>query len=162
MAIATSVRDFMAEHGLMYDVLNHPHTQTSMETAQRAHVPGSCLAKAVVLEDDKGYLMAVLPSTQHVQLGKLGRELNSRLRLASEEELARLMPDCEPGAIPPLGALYGMRMIIDDSLAEHPEIYFEAGDHERVIQMSRGQFMEMMRMEAASHMRFGESHWRHH
>ncbi len=162
MAIASRVQEFMAEHGLRYDVLSHPHSHSSMETAQLAHVPGACLAKSVILEDDQGYLMAVLPSTRHVQLGRLSRELNCQLRLATEDELARLFADCEPGAIPPMGAVYGMRVVMDESLAEHPEIYFEAGDHERVIQMSREDFLTMMDMEQASHVRFGEHTWRHH
>lgn len=162
MAIASTIRDYMDGHGLRYDVLSHPHSHNSMETAQNAHVPGACLAKSVILEDDQGFLMAVLPATQHVQLGRLSKVLNCRLRLATENELARLFTDCEPGAIPPIGAAYGMRMVMDDSLADHPEIYFEAGDHERVIQMSRENFMAMMEMEKASHVRFGEHNWRHH
>jgi Ala-tRNA(Pro) deacylase len=162
MAIATRVRDFMQQHGLRYDVLSHPHSYSSMDTAQQAHVPGASLAKAVVLEDDVGYLMAVLPSTRHVQLGRLSRELNCQLRLATEEELAPIFNDCELGAIPPIGAEYGMRMVMDESLAEQPEIYFEAGDHERVIQMSREDFLTMMDMEQAAPVRFGDYLWRHH
>ncbi|MBC9072102.1 YbaK/EbsC family protein [Thauera sp. CAU 1555] len=162
MAIATRVRDFMAEHGLRYDVLSHPHSHCSSQTAQYAHVPGDSLAKCVVLEDDHGYLMAVLPSTRHVQLGMLGKALSGRVRLVGEDELGRLFADCEPGAIPPMGAAYGMRMVVDDSLAQQAEIYFEAGDHERVIQMSREDFMAMMEMERASTVHFGEHTWRHH
>lgn len=162
MAIASTVRDYMDQHGLQYEVLSHPHSHNSMETAQLAHVPGACLAKSVVLEDDKGFLMAVLPSTHHVQLGWLGKELHSPLRLASEDEVGRLFGDCEPGAVPPLGTAYGMRMVLDDRLADHTEIYFEAGDHERLIQMSRETFMTMMDMEQASHVRFGEHNWRQH
>lgn len=160
MAIASKVQDYMTQHSLRYDVLTHPHSHNSMETAQLAHIPGKCLAKTVVLEDDNGFLMAVLPSTHHVQLGKLSRTLNCRLRLATERELAKLFDDCELGAIPPLGPAYGMRMVVDDSLSDYPEIYFEAGDHEKLIQMSREDFMAMM--EDADHTRFGEHHWRHH
>lgn len=162
MAIASRVRDYLDGHALQYDVLNHPHSHNSMETAQFAHIPGGCLAKSVVLEDDDGFLMAVLPSTHHVQLGRLSKALDRRLRLATENELGTLFSDCEPGAVPPLGATYGMRMVMDDSLAESPEIYFEAGDHERVIQVSRETFMVMMEMENANCVRFGEHNWRHH
>ncbi|THF62629.1 aminoacyl-tRNA deacylase [Pseudothauera rhizosphaerae] len=162
MAIASPVQEFMAEHGLRYDVLSHPHSHSSSETAQMAHVPGSCLAKCVVLEDDRGYLMAVLPATRHVQIGMLSKALSAQVRLAGEEELGRLFADCEPGAIPPMGAIYGMRMVMDDSLIEQPEIYFEAGDHERVIQMSRDDFLAMMDMENARHVHFGERTWYRH
>lgn len=161
MAIASKVQDYMNQRGLRYDVLTHPHSHNSMETAQLAHIPGKCLAKTVVLEDeDNGFLMAVLPSTHHVQLGRLSKTLNCKLRLATEDEIARLFEDCELGAIPPVGAAYGMRMIVDDSLADYPEIYFEGGDHEQLIQMSRDDFMAMM--ERADHMHFGEHQWRHH
>lgn len=160
MAIASRVHDYMTRHGLRYDVLDHPPSHCSMETAQLAHVPGDSLAKTVVLEDDYGYLMAVLPSTQHVRLGWLGKELNCRLRLASEAEIARMFTDCEPGAVPPLGVAYGLRTVVDDSLASKPEIYFEAGDHERLIQMSGADFMAMM--AHASHARFGEPRWHGH
>lgn len=159
MAIASKVQEYMSEHGLRYDVLTHPHSHSSMETAQLARVPGNCLAKSVVLEDDDGYLMAVLPSTHHVHLDWLGKEMNRQLRFVSEDEISTLFDDCEPGAIPPLGAAYGMRMVMDDSLADQDEIYFEAGDHEKLIQMSRADFMAMM--ENAQHAHFSEHHWRH-
>jgi Ala-tRNA(Pro) deacylase len=160
MAIASKVHDYIAQYSLRYDVLTHPHSHNSMETAQLAHIPGKCLAKSVVLESDSGFLMAVLPSTHHVQLGKLGKTLNCRLRLATEDELAKLFDDCELGAIPPLGAAYGMRMVVDDSLTDAPEIYFEAGDHENLIQMGREDFIAMMKH--ADHMRFGAHHRHHH
>ncbi|NMG53384.1 aminoacyl-tRNA deacylase [Aromatoleum aromaticum] len=159
MAIASKLQEYMSEHGLRYDVLTHPHSHNSMETAQLARVPGNCLAKSVVLEDDDGFLMAVLPSTQHVQLGWLSKAMQSNLRLASEDELSALFADCEPGAVPPAGIAYGMRMVVDDTLAEQPEIYFEGGDHEKLIQMSCEDFMRMM--EEAKHIRFGEHYWRH-
>lgn len=160
MAIAMKLQDYLTQHGLRYDVLHHPHSHNSMETAQLAHVPGKNLAKSVVLEDEDGFLMAVLPSTHHIRLGMLGKALKRRLRLATEDELASLFEDCELGAVPPVGAAYGMRTVIDDSLTDHPEIYFEAGDHESLIQTSREDFLAMM--EGASHMRFGEHHWHHH
>jgi Ala-tRNA(Pro) deacylase len=123
-----------------------------METAELAHVPGDRLAKSVVLEDEDGYVMAVLPSTHHVRLGKLGRELNRSLRLATEKQLTTLFADCETGAVPPVGLAYGMATIVDDSLAEQPEIYFEAGDHEQLIRLDRNAFMALM--EHAAHARF--------
>ena len=152
MSIAHRLKDYIAQHHLRYDVLTHPHSHNSMETAQLAHVPGRSLAKTVILGDDEGYLMAVLPSTHHVQIGKLGKVMNRPLRLATEYEIGQLFDDCETGAIPPVGEAYGMKVVMDDSLADEPEIYFEAGDHERLIQMSREDFMTMMR--SAIHTRF--------
>lgn len=159
MAIASTVQQYMTKHGLRYDVLAHPHSHNSMETAQLAHVPGNCLAKSVILSADDGFVMAVLPSNRHVELGRLGRQLNRSLRLATEDEVASIFPDCEPGAIPPIGTAYGLRTVMDDSLADQDEVYFEAGDHESLIQMSRKDFLAMM--EDASHGRFGEHMWHH-
>ncbi len=144
MAIASTVSGYLAEHDVAYDVLTHPHTATSGETAEASHVPGTCLAKSVILEDDLGYLMAVLPSNRQVNLGELHRQLNRNLGLATESELGRLFRDCEPGALPAMGPAYGMETIVDDLLAEQPEIYFEAGDHEQLIHVSAEVFEVLM------------------
>jgi len=154
MASAARLQDYMAQHGIRYELVVHPHSQSSMETAELAHVPGARLAKSVVLEDDDGYVMAVLPSTHHVKLGKLSRELNRTLRLATEDELAPLFADCEKGAIPPVGLAYGMTTIVDDSLAEQPEIYFEAGDHQTLFRVRRDAFITLM--EHVGRARFAE------
>ena len=152
MAIAHLVENYMVQHGVTYDVVTHAHSRSSMETAQLAHVPGDRLAKSVVLEDDEGFVMAVLPSTCHIRLGRLSKELNRKLRLATENELPTLFGDCELGAIPPVGLAYGMTTVIDDSLADQPEIFFEAGDHEKLIRMKREEFMVLM--DHAGHARF--------
>ena len=140
MAIASTVSNYLAEHDVPYDVLTHPHTVTSGESAEAAHVPGNRLAKSVVLEDEQGYLMVVLPASRHVDLGELHRQLNRNLGLATESELGTLFSDCEIGALPAIGPAYGMETIIDDTIAEQPDIYFEAGDHEQLIHVSAEAF----------------------
>jgi Ala-tRNA(Pro) deacylase len=96
--------------------------------------------------------MAVLPSTCHVQLGDLSARLHRSLRLASEKDLPSVLGDCELGAVPPVGAAYGILTVVDESLTEQPEIYFEAGDHERLIRMQRKDFVALM--ERAERARF--------
>jgi Ala-tRNA(Pro) deacylase len=152
MAIAHTVESYIAQRGIPYDVISHAHSHNSAETAQLAHVPGDRLAKSVILEDDQGFVMAVLPSTCHIRLGRLSREMNRRLRLATENELPKLFTDCELGAIPPVGLAYGVSTVIDDGISEQPEIYFEAGDHERLIRMKREDFRTLM--DHAGHARF--------
>jgi len=152
MAIAQTVESYIAQRGVRYDVISHAHSHNSAETAELAHVPGDRLAKSVVLEDDDGFVMAVLPSTCHIRLGKLSREMNRRLRLATETELPDIFTDCEPGAIPPVGLAYGVPTVVDDGIALQPEIYFEAGDHEQLIRMSREDFRTLM--DHAGHARF--------
>lgn len=144
MTIARRVASYLAEQDADFEVIRHPHSSTSMETAQLAHVPGACIAKSVVLEDDRGYLLAVLPASCRVDLGELHRQTNRNLGLATEYELGALFEDCEPGAVPPFGGVYEMDTIIDDSLAEQSDIYFEAGDHEQLIHVSAETFETLM------------------
>ena len=144
MTIASKVVDYMAQRGIKYDVVTHEHSRNSIETALLAHIPGDRLAKSVVLEDDDGFVMAVLPSTCHIKLGRLSRQLDRKLRLASEGDLSSLFADCELGAIPAVGAAYGMRTIVDNSLGKQPDIYFEAGDHEELIHMRQEEFTFLM------------------
>ena len=144
MSIAMTVSDYLAEHDVAYDVLTHPHTATSGETAEASHVPGTRLAKSVILGDDMGYLMVVLPSNRQVDLGELHRQLNRNLGLVTESELGRLFTDCETGALPAMGPAYGLETVVDDLLAEQPDIYFEAGDHEQLIHVSAEVFEVLM------------------
>jgi Ala-tRNA(Pro) deacylase len=111
MAIATSVQDCLVREGVHYDMIAHERTRDSNHTAQAAHIPGGRLAKCVMLEDDKGYLMAVIPASHKVDLGAVHRQLNRALGLATDRELVELFKDCEPGALPPLGLAYGIDSI---------------------------------------------------
>lgn len=154
MAIAHTLEDYMISKGIDYEVVPHPRTLSSIETAEAAHIPGDALAKAVLLEDDDGYLMAVVPATHHIKLGRLSEQLNRKLRLTVESELTPLFKDCQTGAVPPLGMAYGMPTIVDDSLIEQPDIYFEAGDHEELIHLSGGRFQSLL--AGARHGRFSQ------
>jgi Ala-tRNA(Pro) deacylase len=144
MAIATTLKDFLTEHHVDYNVVPHSRTLTSMETAAEAHVPGDRLIKCVVIEDDQGYLMVALPSTHRLELGQLHRQLQRNLGLATEDELAGLFKDCELGAIPPIGPAYGIETVVDDSLLQEDDVYFEAGDHEDLIHVSGKQFQDLV------------------
>ncbi len=144
MPIARSVELFLKEHAVDYELVHHPHSVTSMRTARLAHVPGVQLAKSVLLEDEAGYLMAVIPSTHRIDLGKLHHQRQRQIGLAVEREVAELFPDCDPGAIPAIGAAYLVETIIDDTLLAQPDVYFEAGDHEELVHMSGADFGAMM------------------
>lgn len=140
MSIANRVSKYLAEQDADFDIVSHPHTSTSMETAQVAHVSGNRLAKSVVLGDERGYLLAVLPASCRVDLGELHRQTNRSLGLVTEYELGALFEDCEPGAVPPFGNVYEMDTIVDESLVEQSDIYFEAGDHECLVHVSAETF----------------------
>lgn len=144
MSIATSVESYLSREGILYDTLHHAPTKDSMHSAQAAHIPGDRLAKCVLLEDDNGFLMAVVPATHKVDLGALHRALNRNLGLATDRALIELFRDCEPGAVPPLGPAYGIDTIMDERLADSPDIYFEGGDHQALIHLQGPEFLKLM------------------
>ncbi len=144
MAVPASVRNYLDREGVVYDTIMHSHTADSSHSAQAAHVPGDRLAKCVVLEDDNGYLMAVIPASHRLDLRAIRRELSRELGLATEREILELFRDCEPGAVPPLGPAYGIDMVLDQSLVDMRDAYFEAGDHESLIHVSGRDFLKLM------------------
>jgi Ala-tRNA(Pro) deacylase len=144
MTIAASVQDCLVREGVHYDMIAHERTRDSNHSAQAAHIPGDRLAKCVMLEDDEGYLMAVVPATHKVDLGAVHRQLDRELGLATDRELVELFKDCEPGAWPPLGPAYGIDTILDQSLVDATDIYFEAGDHRALVHLSGGDFLKLM------------------
>jgi Ala-tRNA(Pro) deacylase len=144
MAIAHSIETFLKQHAIDYELISHPRSVSSAHTAQAAHVPGDQLAKSVLLEDEVGYLMAVIPSTHRIDLGKLHHRLRRRVGLAIEREVAELFADCDPGAIPAIGPAYRVATIIDDALLDEPDVYFEAGDHEALVHVSGQAFGSIM------------------
>jgi Ala-tRNA(Pro) deacylase len=154
MSIARTVRNYLEQRQVRYDVVPHTRTLCSMETAAAAHVPGDNLAKSIILKDETGYVMAVVPSTHRLELGQLHRALHRPVGLATEAEIAELFRDCDYGAVPALGPAYGMMTLMDDSLVERPEIYFEAGDHEELIRVNGDQFANLM--AGAHHGRFSQ------
>jgi Ala-tRNA(Pro) deacylase len=144
VAIPARVQQFLESRGARYDVVSHPRSVNSIDTAARADIHGDLLVKTVVLEDDAGMLLAILPSTRSVHIGHLAKALDLPLRLADERDLAGVFPDCSAGAIPPLGAAYGLRTILDDTVEAQEEVYFEAGDHEHLIHMTGAQFASLV------------------
>ena len=155
MTIASTVQRYLAGQGIEYAILSHPITGSSSETAQSAHISATCIAKTVVLRDGvagDGYLLAVVPASHHLDLELVRGTLGRSVALASEQEIGRLFPDCDLGAIPPLGPAYGLDVVLDDSLAGLDEVCFEGGDHRTLVRVGGEQFREMM--SGARHGRF--------
>ena len=144
MTIAASVYDYLRHEGVRFDVLVHSNTHDSAHSAQTAHVPGDQLAKCVLLEDENGYLMAVLPASHKLDVQAVRDELNRPFELATEREIIALFSDCEPGAIPPLAPAYGIEAVVDQSLGDIPDVYFEAGDHVSLVHVSGRDFLKLM------------------
>ncbi|MCW3474340.1 aminoacyl-tRNA deacylase [Limobrevibacterium gyesilva] len=140
MTIANRLRQYLDNQGVAYDVVAHPRTLTTSGSAHSAHVAGSKVAKPVVVHHELGYVLAVVPSTHRVELGTLQSLLDRRLGLATEAEVTGLFNDCEIGAIPPVGAAYGVPVVVDESLSDAPDVYFEAGDHATLVHVSGAAF----------------------
>ncbi len=145
MAIAISVQQYLSDNGVKYDSIEHRRTSCSSESARASFIKGDNLAKGVVLRNQKGYLLAVLPSSQVTDLNKVGDLIHQPVALALEEEINALFPDCEDGAIPPIGAAYGMQTIVDERLDGIDDVYFEAGDHRTLVHLTGAQFIKLMR-----------------
>ncbi len=99
----------------------------------------------MVLIDDAGYVMAVIPSNRHLRVETLAKRMRRNLALAAENRIMTVFKDCATGAIPPLGPAYGMKTILDDSLVGLPEIYFEGGDHEDLVRVDGEQFVRLLK-----------------
>lgn len=144
MPIARRLRWYLDQCGVPYEVLPHPHSDSSAQTARQARIPADRLAKPVLLEDERGYVVAVVPASRRIDLRSLGHQLHRELELASESEIADLFPDCERGALPPIAAAYRLPVVFDDALASLPEVYFEAGDHEDVVHVRGEDFVALL------------------
>jgi Ala-tRNA(Pro) deacylase len=144
MAIATSVAEYLEHEGVHYDTIIHSSTHDSAHSAQAAHVAGDQVAKCVLLEDENGSLMAVLPASHRLDLQAVRAELNRPVELATEREIIELFRDCQPGAVPPLAPAYGIEAVVDQSLADIPDVYFEAGDHASLIHVSGRDFLKLL------------------
>ena len=145
MSMASTVQRYLEAQHVPYELVNHPPTDSSLRTASKAGIPAHRLAKAVMLEDEDGMLMAVLPADRRVQLGELRRHLGHPVGLATEYAMAKRFPDCKLGAVPPVGPAYGLRTIVEDELDAEPEVYLEAGDHEALMRLQHDDFARLMR-----------------
>jgi Ala-tRNA(Pro) deacylase len=143
MAIAATLQRYLDDHGVTYNVVPHVPTMSSVATAKTCHVSGDRLAKGILLRDPDGYWLAVLPASRQVRLSDLRATLGERIGLASEAEIAEVFQDCVRGAIPPVGACYGLDVIVDTSIDQQPELYLEGGDHTTLVHMSQAEFARL-------------------
>ncbi|SCW36650.1 Ala-tRNA(Pro) deacylase [Rhizobium mongolense subsp. loessense] len=145
MTIAGKLQDYIAGEGIAYDTVAHHRTATTSQSAQAAHIPGSRLAKSVVVHHETGYVLAVVPSTHRIELSTLQDLMNRRLGLASEEEVSSLFSDCDIGAVPPIGPAYDVPVILDESLGDASDVYFEGGDHKTLVHVTGPNFRSLMK-----------------
>jgi Ala-tRNA(Pro) deacylase len=145
MGIALTLRQYLEDQHIDYDVMVHERTGCSTRTAEASHVPGDRLAKAVVLTREGGYVLAVVPASCRVHLDAIRQMLHCPVGMATEEEIATLFPDCDVGAVPPVGAPYALEAIVDDSFDRQSDVYLEGGDHRSLVHVRGAQFRELMK-----------------
>lgn len=133
MTIAKTVVGCLERHRVPYEIISHPRSMTSSDTAKAASVSPCQIAKPVILGDEQGYMMAVVPGDAQVDVAEISRRLGRRLRLVDEGTLAHLFTDCELGAIPPLGPAYGVDTLVDDRVLGEAHVCFVAGDHDELV-----------------------------
>ncbi len=144
MSMSPRIREYLDARQIPYQVIHHTYAETARECADAAHIPLSRLAKAVVLKDDEGFLMAVVPSDKNVDLNAINMRTNRLLTTATQQDVNLLFRDCTRGAVPAIGQAYNMRVVWDDHILDEPDCYLEAGDHEELIYMSRQDFRTLM------------------
>jgi Ala-tRNA(Pro) deacylase len=150
MSISTRLRGLLEENKIPYSLITHETAYTAQGAAATMQVSGKELAKTVVLWADKEMILAVLPAPNHVKLNKLAAEVGKPLRLATEQEFSNRFPDCEPGAMPPIGLLYNLPVYVDESLAADETIVFNAGTHHDAVRMRYEDFVRLAKPKICS------------
>ncbi len=136
MNIATRLKQYLDSAGISYECIQHPRTATTLAAARKANVPADDVAKCVLLGDDQGYLLAILPASHRLDLDEIERQFDRRLALVNEEELGNVFADCALGAVPAMGKAYGIPTLLDHRLLDLIHLYFEAGSHEGLVHLS--------------------------
>jgi len=133
----TKLREFLDSHNVKYLVISHSVAYTAQGIAALVHLSGKKLAKTVMVRIDGKLAMAVVPASFHVDLDLLRTAAGAQtVEIATEKEFKDAFPDCETGAMPPFGNLYGMAVYADASLSENEEITFNAGTHRELVRMA--------------------------
>src|SRR6202451_1270891 len=142
------LRQFLDNYSIRYVVISHSVAYTAGGIAALTHIPGKEVAKTVIVKIDDALAMAVVSASQHVDLELLKAATKAKLvQLAAEDEFKNRFPDCETGAMPPFGNLYGMPVYVDETLAEDREIAFNAGSHYELIKMKNADFERLVKPE---------------
>ena len=142
---ATRVKEFLDTNRISYSTIVHPTAYTAQGTAAYAHVPGNELAKTVMVRIDSQLAMAVLPAAAQLDLSAFKKLTRAKfVGLASEPEFELKFPDCDLGAMPPFGNLYGVPVYLEEKLATDEEIAFNAGSHTELVRMKYTDFERLV------------------
>jgi Ala-tRNA(Pro) deacylase len=147
---ASRLKQFLEAEKVKYVTIRHSPAYTAQEIAESANIRGKELAKTVMVKLDGTMAMAILPASEKVNLKLLKEAAGAgTAELAYEEEFRDRFPECEPGAMPPFGNLYGMKVFASESLAEDKEIAFNAGSHTELIRLAYKDFERLVQPKVA-------------
>jgi len=136
----------LEQRGIHFERTIHPPTYTAQTLAAEEHESGYRVAKPVVVKGEGGFVMCVVPACARVELEAVGRLLRDKtVRLATETEMAEMFPECDLGAEPPVGELFGLPTLMDDSLQDEDFLLLQAGTHTEAIKMRREDYQEIAR-----------------
>ena len=145
MPILAKLKEVLDTRKISYEIYNHSLAFTAKEIAATQHVPGRALAKVVILKVDGIFAMAVLPANRLVSLDRVRAGLGAEeVALASEAEFASLFPNCEIGAMPPFGPLFGLPVYVDPELEKDEAIFFNAGNHQQTVRLRYRDFEDLV------------------
>ena len=148
---ARKLKEFLDKEKVKYVNIMHSTAYTAQEVAASAHVTGREFAKTVIVELDGQMAMAVLPANRKIVLQDLREVTGSdQVKFASEEQFRQRFPECETGAMPPFGNLYGMEVYVSESLTQNEEIAFNAGSHTEIIRMKFTDFERLVQPKVVS------------
>lgn len=150
MACKDRLEAYLRENQVAFEAQHHPTAFTAQAVAQSEHIPGRFLAKVVMVVADGELAMLVLPATNRVDVSHVAVLLDVQsVRLADEAEFADTFSDCEVGAMPPFGNLYGVPVYVDKALSEDDIIFFQAGTHTDTMSMKYADFARLVKPTVA-------------
>ena len=150
MAMVKRLQQFLDANGVKYEVTPHQVAYTSQEIAAASHVSGKAMAKVVMVKRGEALVMTVLPAACKVGTDRLEKIFGAaRPTIAREHEFAGLFPDCDTGAMPPFGNLYGVEVYVDEEVAKNPKIVFQAGNHQELVTMGYADFARLVQPKVA-------------
>ncbi len=138
------LKRFLDENGVKYTCIQHSRACTAQEIAELAHIPGKELAKTVMILLGSQVGMAVIPASHLVDFRSLSHVAGVPVDLADEGDFVELFPNCDVGAMPPFGNLYGLPVYVSETLAEDDRIAFSAGSHSEIIQLQYADFQRLV------------------
>lgn len=144
------IEEYLTKQGIAFEKHEHPPAYTAQEVAAEEHVSGNLMAKSVVVQAGESFAMCVLPASYKLDMAKVGKALKAKkVRLADEQELAKLFPDSEVGAEPPFGNLYDLPTLVDEHLTTDKKIVCQAGSHRQAIKLDFAAYQKLVKPKIA-------------